>query len=120
MNTIINASDKLIFVNIKQSYEAMINHDTASPYYRDSLKECTRKFWPVKDETANAASHILGCYKGIVKEVIKISSSYTSEDEYPGRTVFEGEVLEDSPYLGMDIRDIFDTLAYFRIKYYNL
>lgn len=120
MNTIINASDKLIFVNINLSYEAMINHNMESPYYRDNLKECTRKFWPIKDEKANAASHILGCYKGIVKEGIKISSSFTSEDEYPGRKVFEGEELEDSPYLGMNIRDIFDTLANFRIKYYNL
>lgn len=116
----INHTDKLIFVNIKKSYEAMINHDTESPFYRDSLKECTRKFWPVKDEKANVASHILGCYKGIVKEVIKISSSFTSEEKYPGRKVFEGEELEDSPYLGMNIRDIFDTLANFRIKYYNM
>lgn len=116
----INHTDKLIFVNIKKSYEAMINQDMASPYYRNSLKECTRKFWPIKDEKANAASHLLGCYKGIVKEVIKISSSFTSEDEYPGRKVFEGEELEGSPYLGMNIRDIFDSLANFRIKYYNL
>lgn len=120
MNTTINASDRLIFVNIKKSYEAMINHDTTSFYYRESLKECTRKFWSVREDKANAASHILGCYKGIVKEAIKITSFFTSEDEYPGRKVFEGEELEDSQYIGMDLHDIFDTLANFRVKYYNL
>lgn len=118
--TEINQTDKLIFVNIKRSYEAMISNDTASKYYRDSLKECTRKYWPVRDDKANAASHILGCYNGIVKEVIKKSSFFTSEDEYPGRKVFEGEELKDSQYIGMDLHEIFDTLANFRIKYYNI
>ncbi len=98
----------------------MISNDTASKYYRDSLKECTRKYWPVRDDKANAASHILGCYNGIVKEVIKISSFFTSEDEYPGRKVFEGEELKDSQYIGMDLHEIFDTLANFRMKYYNI
>lgn len=116
----INPTDKLIFVNIKKSYEAMINHDIASPYYRDSLKECTRKFWSVNNNKAEAASHILGCYNGIVMNVIKISSLSTSIDEYPGRKVFDGVELRDSQYIGMDIHEIFDSLANFRIKYYNI
>ncbi len=64
----IDHTDKLIFVNIKKSYNAMITNDTSNPYYRNSLKECTLKFWQIKDDKAEAASHILGCYKGIVKE----------------------------------------------------
>ena len=57
-----SSSDKLIFVNINRSFEAMKSNDTASHHYRESLKECTVKYWAVKDEKASAATHILGCY----------------------------------------------------------
>lgn len=120
MKISIEAQDKLIFVNIKHSYEAMINHDTASEYYRKSLKECTRKYWKVRKEAADSATHILGCYQGIVKEVIKMTSYHISEDKYPGRKIFEGEVQRHSPYIGMDIRELFGNLANFIVKYYNL
>ena len=32
-----NSTDKLIFVNIKNSYEAMINDDRNNPLFRSSL-----------------------------------------------------------------------------------
>lgn len=115
-----NNEDRLIFVNIKHSYEAMIKNETSSPYYRKDLKDCTRMYWKVSDEKAEAATHILGCYDGIVKEVIRVSSYYTDEGEYAGRKVFEGEEQNDSEYLGLDIRGLFGTLANFRIKYMNL
>lgn len=118
--TKIESTDKLIFVNIKNSYEAMTNRDTSNPYFRKDIKECTRIFWNIPDDKATAATHILGCYKGIVMEVIQISSFYTSENDYPGRKIFEGEEKKDSKYIGMDIHNIFSTLANFRIKYYNL
>ena len=115
-----NNDDRLIFVNIKHSYEAMIKNETSSPYYRKDLKDCTRMYWKISDDKAEVATHILGCYNGIVKEVIRISSYSTDEGEYAGRKVFEGEELNDSQYLGMDIRSLFGTLANFRIKYMNL
>ncbi len=113
--TKIDNSDKLIFVNIKRSYEALIKDEKADPYYRENLKECTRKYWKISNKKAEAATHILGCYKGIVKEVIKISSF----NEHLGRKIFEGDDLKNSKYIGIDIRDIFSTLVNFRIKYYN-
>ncbi len=116
----IDNSHRLIFVNIKNSYKAMINDDRSSLYYRENLKECTRKYWNITNDKASAATHILGCYKGIVKEVLKITSFFTSKDEYPGRKVFEGEELNSSPYIGMDIHNIFDSIANFRVKYYNI
>ena len=116
----INNNDKLIFVNIKNSYEAMINNDKSTPFYRENIKEYTRKYRTIADSKADKATHILGCYKGIVKEVIKISHVLISDDNYPGRKVFEGEELKNSQYLGMNIRNIFDNLANFRVKYYNL
>lgn len=53
-------------------------------------------------------------------EVIQITSYSTSENDFPGRKIFEGEEIKDSLYIGMDIHNLFSTLANFRIKYYSL
>ena len=116
-----NSSDKLIFVNIKVSYEAMQRNDRKHPLYRTSLYDCTRKYWPISDEKYDAATHILGCYKGKVLEVIKIKNRHIEPSgEYAGRKVFEGVEESDSPYMGMDLHEIFDSLANFRVKYWNI
>ena len=116
-----NTSDKLIFVNIKNSYEAMQRNDRKHPLYRSSLYDCTRKYWPIKKEDFDVATHILGCYKGKVIEVIDIKNRYIeTSGEYAGRKVFEGVEQPDSPYMGMDLHEIFDTLANFRVKYWNI
>ena len=116
-----NSSDKLIFVNIKNSYEAMQRNDRKHPLYRSSLYECTRKYWPIKKEDFDVATHILGCFKGKVIEVIDIKNRYIEPSgEYAGRKVFEGVEQPDSPYMGMDLHEIFDTLANFRVKYWNI
>ena len=115
------SSEKLIFVNIKNSYEAMQRNDRKHPLYRSSLYDCTRKYWPIKEENFDVATHILGCYKGKVIEVIYINNRYTEPSgEYAGRKVFEGVEQPDSPYMGMDLHEIFDTLANFRVKYWNI
>ncbi len=116
-----NSADKLIFVNIKNSYEAMKNDDRTNPLYRTTPYDCTRKYWPIKEEKANVATHILGCYKGKVIEVIHIQNFYIEPTgEYTGRKVFEGLEQPDSPYMDMDLHEIFDSLANFRIKYWNV
>ena len=116
-----NSSDKLIFVNIKNSFEAMKSNNTSNPYYRENLKECTIKYWAVNDEKASAATYILGCYQGKVIEVVKISKVLSaSPDEYPGRKVFEGSEERDSPYIGLDLHEVFDSIRNFRTKYWNL
>ena len=116
-----NSSDKLIFVNIKVSYEAMQRNDREHPLYRNSLYDCTRMYWPISEEKYDAATHILGCYKGKVLEVIKIKNRYIElAGEYAGRKVFEGVKDDKSPYKGMDLHEIFDSLANFRVKYWNI
>lgn len=116
-----SSSDKLIFVNINKSFEAMKSNDTASPHYRKSLKECTVKYWAVKDEKAFAATHILGCYQGKVIEVVKITNvKLANLNEYPGRKVFEGSEEKESPYIGLDLHEVFKSLANFHTKYWNL
>ena len=116
-----NSSDKLIFVNINKSFDAMKSNDTSSPHYRENLKECTVKYWAVKEEKASAATHILGCYQGKVIEVVKISKvRLASPDEYPGRKVFDGSEERESPYIGLDLHEVFNSLANFHTKYWNL
>ena len=115
------SSDKLIFVNIKNSYEAMQRNDRKHLLYRSSLYDCTRMYWPISEEKYDAATHIRGGYKGKVLEVIKIKNRYIElAGEYAGRKVFEGVEQPDSPYMGMDLHEIFDTLANFRVKYWNI
>ena len=116
-----NSSDKLIFVNIKVSYEAMQRNDREHPLYLNSLYDCTRMYWPISEEKYDAATHILGCYKGKVFEVITIKKRYIEPSgEYAGRKVFEGVEESDSLYMGMDLHEIFDSLANFRVKYWNI
>ena len=116
-----NSSDKMIFVNIKVSYEAMQRNDREHPLYRNSLYNCTRMYWPISEEKYDAATHILGCYKGKVLEVITIKNRYIEPSgEYAGRKVFEGVEESDSPYMGMDLHEIFDSLRNFRVKYWNI
>ncbi len=116
-----NSTDKLIFVNIKNSYEAMLNNDRTNPLFRTSLYDCTRKYWLVNEEKANVATRILGCYKGKVIEVIHIQNFYTEPTgEYAGRKVFVGPEEPDSPYMNMDLHEIFNSLANFRVKYWNI
>lgn len=113
-------TDKLIFVNIKESYQAMMNNDQNNSLYRPNRFECTRKYWRVKYEKAQAATHILGCYQGKVVEVIKIDKFHTVPDgELKGRRIFEGEEEIASPYLGWDIHELFE-LRNFQVRYLNI
>lgn len=59
-----NQNGKLIFVNIKNSYEAMVRNDVNHPLYRKKLYDCTVKFGAITDDKALSATHILGCCKG--------------------------------------------------------
>lgn len=114
-------TDRLIFVNIRNSYKAMMENDTSSQLYRSSLKECTEKFWRVADDKAYNATHVLGCVNGIVVEVIKINRVLPVEDgKYKGCKIFDGIEELASPYMDVNIRCIFNSLANFNTRYFNL
>ena len=116
-----NTTDKLIFVNIKNSFEAMRRNETNNPLYRKNLYDCTVKYWRIASEKAFSATHVLGCYKGKVVEVVRINSVRpVTSGEYTGRKVFEGVEQPDSTYVGLDLHEVFDTLANFNTKYWNL
>ena len=87
-------------MNINNSYEAFINKRRTSSYFRESLYDCTVKYWRISEKKAAMATHIIGCYKGKVVEVVKINSFNTiKSEEYFGRKVFEGiEDLKSATY----------------------
>ncbi|MBR6285852.1 MAG: hypothetical protein IKR18_02515 [Bacteroidaceae bacterium] len=118
----LNESDKLIFVNIKKSYGAILRNDKNDRYHRDSLYDCTVKYWRVAEHKALSATHILGCYKGEVIEVVKIKGTPQVIYNYDNkrRWVFDGTEQLDSEYMHKDIRELFDNLANFNVKYWNL
>lgn len=41
----VNSKDKLVFVNIKNSYDALLNNDRNNPLYRESAYDCTVRYW---------------------------------------------------------------------------
>ena len=82
---------------------------------------CTRMYWPISEEKYDAATHILGCYKSKVLEVITIKNRYIEPSgEYAGRKVFE-ELKNLIPHTWeWTLHEIFDSLAKFRVKYWNI
>lgn len=50
----------------------MMNEDRNNPLFRSSLYDCTRMYWPIKEENFDVATQILGCYKGKVVAVLDI------------------------------------------------
>ncbi|MBD5366988.1 MAG: hypothetical protein HDR82_08305 [Bacteroides sp.] len=101
---------------MKNPYEAKLNDYRNNLFFRSSLI-----YVLANQGGKDVATHILGCYKGKVIEVIDIKNRYIEPSgEYAGRKVFEGAELSDSPYIGMDLHEIFDSLRKFRVKYWNI
>lgn len=88
-----NGNEKIIGFNITKSYQ---RHERANIY------ECTRKYWRLDVRRAKNADLALGICSGIIIGVFKPLRWYKSEG-YPGRWEFDGEEIENSPYLNMDI-----------------
>ena len=61
----INSTDRLIFVNINNSYEAFINNRRTSSYFRESLYDCTVKYWV----SGNLVGISINLCKSIQKEL---------------------------------------------------
>lgn len=69
---------------------------------RPNLYECTRKYWRLNGNRAQNAELVFAVSQGSIVGVFKPTRWFLSE-EYIGRWEFEGEQIEDSPYLLMDI-----------------
>lgn len=119
MNQFITPDDneKIVFVNIKKSYNCT---DKSSEYYRPNNYEATRKYWKMAIGRAREATLLIGHVDGVVKEVIRPTNCAKSDE--PGltdRVVFDGEEIEDSPYLGKAITNIV-KIGQNPVNYYNL
>ncbi len=69
---------------------------------RPNLYECTRKYWRLNGNRAQNAELVFAVSQGYIVGVYKPTRWFLSE-EYIGRWEFEGEEIEDSPYILMDI-----------------
>ena len=77
-------------------------------YVRENLYEMTRKYWVVKLEKAEHATHVCAVINGIVKAVyIPQEWKYTDNPHHKGRCEFTG--IEDfgSEYIGKDVRSYY-------------
>lgn len=98
--------DRLLLVSLNRSYA----HDKAQGIYqRVSDYESARKYWRLADWKAKKVNYVLGVYKGVVRIVIKVNSvKATSIGEHgeiydPPRYIFDGDIVENSPYLNTDV-----------------
>ncbi|MBD5387254.1 endonuclease [bacterium] len=100
--------DRLLLVSLNKSYK---QSKATGVYRRANDYESARKYWKLSRYKAEKIDYILGVYKGIVRIVIKVNSyNFTSIGEHgevynPPRCVFQGYIIEDSPYLNTDVSD---------------
>lgn|GEM_PF-107175 len=115
-NEFADAADKNICIeNIFQDYGSFenVNNDkiicfNVSKTYlqceRPNLYECTRKYWRLNGERAQNADFAFAICSGYIIGVFRPTRWFlTSSKEYTGRWEFEGEEVENSPFLNMNI-----------------
>lgn len=100
--------DRLLLVSLNKSYKQSI---ASGVYRRANDYESARKYWAISAEKANKIDYILGVYKGIVRIVIAVKNHTICEIGEDGtsfnkpRFAFEGDIVENSPYLNKDVTD---------------
>lgn len=96
----------ILLVSLNKSFNQV---KAEGVYKRSNLYEATRKYWSIGRNKADSINFVLGVYKGIVQSVVKVNSYKWVEKAEDGtvfkkpRCSFEGELIEDSPYLNMDV-----------------
>lgn len=104
-------NDRIICVNISSTFD---NKDRADNYDR------ARHYWRVSPTRASKANLVLATVHGIVKAVFKPHRWYlTDSTKYPGTYEFDGEEVNDSPYIGKCVWNVVNkhTVAF---SYINL
>lgn len=107
-NIKVNAHDKLLLVSLNRSF----NQAKANGVYRRlDIYESARKYWAIGKDKPQEIDYVLGVYKGIVRCVIKVESHEWVSQAEDGtvfkkpRCCFNGQILNDSPYLNKDVSD---------------
>ena len=104
----VNQGDSLLLVSLNNSF----NQAKAKGVYRRiDIYESTRKYWAVDKKRIQGIKYVLGVYKGVVRSVIEVKSWTWTDVSDDGETfkgkrcVFEGKLIEDSPYINTDVSD---------------
>lgn len=99
--------DRLLLVSLNKTYD---QSKAEGVYKREDLYEAVRKYWRVSKQRADKADYVLGIYKGIVMVVLKPTCEWQPVYESSDGTIFpnvrymvEGEIIDDSPYLGKSV-----------------
>lgn len=88
-------NDRIICFNISRTYLLC---------ERESLYDCTRKYWRLNGERAKNADFVFAICSGIIIGVFKPTHWFlTDSQEYRGRWEFEGMEIKDSPFINMNI-----------------
>ena len=76
--------------------------------FRESLYEMTRKYWVMKLERAEKATHVLAIVDGIVKTVyIPEKWCYSKVRGCENRVEFEGKEEPTSDYIGKSVKGFY-------------
>lgn len=104
----VNPGDTLLLVSLNKSFD---QSKANGVYRRPDIYEATRKYWKISKNAPEEIKYVLGVYKGVVRCVIEVKTwkwTTVSEDGktfMSERCIFEGDVLDDSPYMNKDVSD---------------
>lgn len=116
--------EKLLLVNLNKTWSGKSKDPE---HQRENDYKKTRKYWKVNPKRADNVKYVLGVYKGIVVTVCE-PKGYDNKKWYlvpqtdpnystmEGRYMFDGNLLENSPYLGARTEK---STNYWVIKYIN-
>lgn len=100
--------ETLLLVSLNKSFDQAKANGV---YRRIDIYEATRKYWFIRKSAPNAIKYVLGVYKGVVRSVLEVKSwSWTTIADdgtrfKKERCVFEGRLIEKSPYMNRDVSD---------------
>ncbi|MBO6296376.1 MAG: hypothetical protein J6M54_02500 [Prevotella sp.] len=108
MNNSFSQGKTMLLVNLNRSFDQT---KASGVYRRLDIYEATRKYWKIAKSRAQNIKYVLGVYKGVVRSVIEINGCKWTNVAEDGtkfkseRCIFEGKLIEDSPYINKDVSD---------------
>lgn len=102
----VSEGDVILLVSLNKSFDQAKANGV---YRRTNIYDATRRYWAIGASKPSSIKYVLGVYKGVVRSVIKVNSYRWVKQADDGtifnkqRCCFEGELLEDSPYLNKDV-----------------
>lgn len=105
----VTSGELILLVSLNRSFDQAKANGV---YRRIDIYDATRMYWDnISKKRAPEIKYVLGVYKGVVRSVIEVTSykwALVAEDGTTfkrDRCIFEGKLIEDSPYLNKDVSD---------------